>query len=202
MEGTIAEVRIFAGNFAPKGWAFCQGQLLNVTTNQAVFAIVGTLYGGNGQTTFGLPDLRSRTVVGVGAGAGLSVYTAGQQVGVETVALNLSQLPAHTHAAIVGAPTGNATGDATFYASPSTGGQSSGQNAFISQDGAAAVKTYTPSGTLSALNSKSVEVTNVNIPNPGVAIQTAGANTAHNNIMPSIALNYIICLQGYFPSRN
>jgi len=202
MEGTIAEVRIFAGNFAPKGWAFCQGQLLNVTTNQAVFAIVGTLYGGNGQTTFGLPDLRSKTVVGVGAGAGLSVYTAGQQVGVENVTLNLTQLPAHTHAATLGAASGNGTGNATFYASPSAGGQSSGQNAFISEDGAATVKTYTPSGTLSALNSKSVEVTNVNIPNPGVAIQVAGASAGHNNIMPSIALNYIICLQGLFPSRN
>lgn len=79
MEGTIAEVRIFLSDFAPRNWAFCQGQLLNVNTNQAVFAIVGTLYGGDGRSTFGLPDLRSRTVVGVGAGAGLSVYTPGEK---------------------------------------------------------------------------------------------------------------------------
>ncbi|MCX2583532.1 phage tail protein [Pedobacter sp. MR22-3] len=202
MEGTIAEVRIFAGNFAPKGWTLCQGQLLNLSTNQALFALVGTLYGGDGQTTFGLPDLRSRTVIGAGAGAGLSTYIEGEKVGVETVSLTLNQIPAHTHTATITSGTGNGTGDATFYASPSAGSQSSGQNAFISEDGSGTVKTYTPSGTLSALNSKSVEVTNVNIPNPGVAIQAAGAGAGHNNIMPSIALNYIICLQGLFPSRN
>jgi microcystin-dependent protein len=202
MEGTIAEVRIFAGDFAPKGWAFCQGQLLNINTNQAVFALVSTLYGGDGRTTFGLPDLRSRTVVGVGAGAGLTVYTPGQKVGVETVALNVNQIPSHTHIPTITPGTGNGIGNATFYGNPSGGTQDNGLNAFISKDGSNQVGTYTPNGTTTALSNTSVEVTNVNIPNPNVTLQVAGGSSGHNNIMPSIALNYIICIQGYFPSRN
>lgn len=202
MEGTIAEVRIFAGDFAPKGWAFCQGQLLNVTGNQAVYALVGTYYGGNGQTTFGLPDLRSRTVVGVGAGAGLSAYTPGQKVGVEAVTLNSSQIPAHTHIATVSAATGNGIGNTTFYANPGNGTQQNGLNAYISMDNTGQMQTYANTGTLSALDERSVEVTNVSIPNPTITIGNSGASAPHNNIMPSIALNYIICIQGYFPSRN
>ncbi len=202
MEGTIAEVRIFAGNFAPKGWVLCQGQLLNINSNQAVYSIVGTLYGGDGRTTFGLPDLRSRTVVGVGAGANLSVYTPGQKIGVETVPLTENQIPAHTHAVAITPGTGSGTGTATFYANSGLGSQPNGQNAYISEDQSGQIVTYVNGGTLTALNSKSVEVTNVSIGNPNVALQTAGMGNVHNNIMPSIALNYIICLQGYFPSRN
>jgi len=202
MEGTIAEVRIFAGDFAPRGWALCQGQLLNVNTNQAVFALVGTLYGGDGRNTFGLPDLRSRTVVGVGAGANLSVYTPGQKVGIEGVTLTVNQIPAHTHIATIAAGTGNGIGNATFYGNPSAGTQDNGLNAFISKDGSSQIGTYTAGGTTTALSDKSIQVSNVTIPTPSVALQIAGASAGHNNIMPSIALNYIICIQGYFPSRN
>ncbi|MBE5321613.1 phage tail protein [Pedobacter sp. MR2016-19] len=203
MEGTIGEVRIFAGDFAPRSWALCQGQLLNLTTNQAVYAIVGTLYGGDGRTTFGLPDLRSRTVIGLGAGANLSVYTTpGEKIGVETVPLTVNQIPAHTHTAIVTPATGNGIGNATFYANPGGGTQENGLDAFISKEEAAQMAIFATGGTLSALHNSSLEVTNVNIPNPTVALQPAGASAGHNNIMPSIALNYIICIQGYFPSRN
>lgn len=202
MEGTIGEVRIFAGDFAPRSWVFCQGQLLSLSTNQAVYAILGTLYGGDGRTTFGVPDLRSRTVVGVGAGTNLSVYTPGQKIGVETVTLTANQIPAHTHIATVTPGTGSGTGDATFYANPGLGSQVNGQGAFISEDGSQQLSSYIASGTLSALDSRSVQVTNVNIPNPSIGLLPAGAGAGHNNIMPSIALNYIICIQGYFPSRN
>lgn len=202
MEGTIAEVRIFAGDFAPRNWALCQGQLLNVNTNQAVFAIVGTLYGGDGHSTFRLPDLRSRTVVGVGAGTDLSVYAPGQIVGLEGVTLTVNHMPEHTHTAIVTPGTGNGIGNATFYANPDGGTQTNGQNAFISKDGSGQLTNYATGGTLSALDNNCIQVTNVNIPNPTVALQPAGASAGHNNIMPSIALNYIICIQGYFPSRN
>lgn len=202
MEGTIGEVRIFAGDFAPRSWAFCQGQLLSVNTNQAVYAILGTLYGGDGRTTFGVPDLRSRTVVGVGAGANLSVYTPGQIVGVEAVSLTVNEIPAHTHAVTITPGTGNGTGNATFYANSGTGSQPNGLNAYVSEDQSGQITPYITGGTPTALNSKSVEVTNVSIGNPTLAVQTAGTGNAHNNIMPSIALNYIICVQGYFPSRN
>ena len=202
MEGTIAEVRIFAGDFAPKSWSLCQGQLLQISSNQALFSLVSTLYGGDGRNTFGLPDLRSRTVVGVGAGANLSAYTPGQIVGVETVTLNSNQIPAHTHPAAVSAATGNGSGNASLFGNPSKGNQSNGLNAYISMDDTDQVQTYAKSGTLSALDNRSVEVTNVNIPNPTVTIQNAGASVPHNNIMPSIGLNYIICTQGIYPSRN
>ncbi|AZI24176.1 phage tail protein [Pedobacter sp. G11] len=202
MEGTIAEVRIFAGDFAPKGWALCQGQLLNLNSNQAVYAILGTLYGGDGRTTFGLPDLRSRTVVGVGAGANLSVYTPGEKIGVEKVPLNINQIPAHTHIAAITPGTGNGIGNATFYGNPSESTQENGQNAFISKDASNQMAVYAKSGTTTALSDKSIQISNVNIPNPSIALESAGTSGAHNNIMPSIALNYIICIQGYFPSRN
>jgi microcystin-dependent protein len=96
-EGFIGEVKLFAGNYAPRNWAFCDGQLLPISQNQALFSIVGTLYGGDGRTTFALPDLRGRVPVGVGAGPGLSTVNQGQKQGAETITLTTSQLPSHEH---------------------------------------------------------------------------------------------------------
>ncbi len=92
-EGFIGEVRMFAGNFAPRGWAFCDGQLLSIAQNSALFSIVGTMYGGDGRTTFGLPDLRGRTAIGVGNGPGLSPVMQGQKTGTENVTLTNANLP-------------------------------------------------------------------------------------------------------------
>ena len=89
MEGVIGYETGFAGNFAPKNWSFCQGQIVNIASNTALFSILGTVYGGNGTTTFGLPDLRGRAVVGVGQGPGLSTYSLGQVGGVENTTLNI-----------------------------------------------------------------------------------------------------------------
>ena len=97
----IGEIRIFAGNFAPAGWALCQGQLLAIAQNDALFALLGTTYGGDGQTTFALPDLRGRAAVHQGQGPGLSSYVIGQQYGAEQVTVTAPQMPAHTH--VVGA---------------------------------------------------------------------------------------------------
>ncbi|PKN56194.1 MAG: phage tail protein [Deltaproteobacteria bacterium HGW-Deltaproteobacteria-14] len=96
-EPFIGEIRIFAGNFAPRGWAFCNGQLLSIAQNTALFSLLGTTYGGNGIQTFGLPDLRGRVPVGFGQGPGLSNHAQGQQYGAEQVTLTAAQLPAHTH---------------------------------------------------------------------------------------------------------
>jgi microcystin-dependent protein len=93
----VGAVFLFAGNFAPLGFALCAGQLLSISQNTELFSIIGTTYGGNGQTTFGLPDLRSRVPVGAGTGPGLSTYDLGEETGTETVTLNTSELPAHTH---------------------------------------------------------------------------------------------------------
>jgi microcystin-dependent protein len=96
----IAEIRLFGGNFAPYGWSFCNGALLSISQNDAMFNLIGTTYGGDGQNTFGLPDLQGRVPVHQGQGPGLSNYVLGQKGGAETVTLTVGQLPAHNHAAI------------------------------------------------------------------------------------------------------
>src|SRR6188508_367844 len=97
MEGTIAEIRLFAGNFAPRNWAFCQGQIMSISQNTALFSILGTTYGGNGQTTFALLDLRGRVPVGTGQGPGLSDKQLGEEAGQEAVTLTVNDMPAHVH---------------------------------------------------------------------------------------------------------
>jgi microcystin-dependent protein len=97
MEGYIAQVIMFAGNFAPRNWAFCQGQLMSIAQNTALFSLLGTTYGGNGQTTFALPDFRGRTPVGTGQGPGLTNITLGEQAGSENATLTINNLPPHNH---------------------------------------------------------------------------------------------------------
>src|SRR5690242_5317256 len=105
----LGEIRIFAGNFAPRGWALCNGQLLAISQNTALFSLLGTTYGGNGQTTFALPDLRGRVPIGTGQGRGLTARNLGEVAGTETLTLDATQMPAHTHAA--GASAGNGAAD-------------------------------------------------------------------------------------------
>src|SRR5689334_24076195 len=98
-EPFLAEIVLFAGNFAPRGWAFCWGQILSIAQNTALFSLLGTTYGGNGQTTFALPNLASRFPIGAGQGPGLSNYTLGQLAGTESTTLTINNMPAHNHAA-------------------------------------------------------------------------------------------------------
>jgi microcystin-dependent protein len=120
-EPFLAEVRIFPYNFAPRGWAFCDGQLLAIAQNTALFSLVGTIYGGNGITTFALPNLQGRTPIGQGQGPGLSSYEVGETGGVETVTLTAQELPSHTHSlrAVSGAATTGVPGGTV---APATGG--------------------------------------------------------------------------------
>lgn len=106
-EGFIGELKMFAGNFAPRGWALCEGQLLSISENQALFSILGTTYGGDGRTTFALPDLRGRTPVGAGRGPGLSEVRQGRKMGAETTTLTTQNLPSHNHRISVDLPTHN-----------------------------------------------------------------------------------------------
>ena len=99
MDEFLGTIKLFGFNFAPKGWMFCNGQILSISQNTALFSLLGTMYGGNGQTTFAVPDLRSRIAVGMGQGPGLSSYDQGQVGGVEAETLLVSQMPAHTHTA-------------------------------------------------------------------------------------------------------
>ena len=108
----LGEIRMFGGNFAPQGWAFCNGQVLSIAENDALFTLIGTTYGGDGQTTFALPDLRGRAPVHMGQGPGLSNYTIGQAAGSETVTLITNQLPAHSHPPAANSSTGTSTSPA------------------------------------------------------------------------------------------
>jgi len=172
-EGFIGEIRMFAGDFPPRYWAFCEGQLLPINQNQALFSILGTQYGGNGTTNFALPDLRGRVAVHVGQGNGLTPIVAGQQVGTEVNILTSVQLPPHTH---------------SFNAVSEDGTTASPQGAFMAGTKALDPE-YASIGTIIPMNSALLG------PN-------SSANVPVENREPSLVLNYIICLQGIFPSRN
>ena len=124
-EPFLAEIKLFGGNFAPRGWALCNGQLLAISSNTALFSLLGTMYGGDGRTTFGLPDLRGRVPISPGNGPGLSSYTQGQKGGVEDVVLTTNQIPSHSHTAVAKAaigvdadtPAGNAWSNGEIYSS-------------------------------------------------------------------------------------
>lgn len=135
-EPFVGEIRMFAGNFAPRGWAFCDGQLLAVSQNDALFSLLGTVYGGDGRTTFGLPDLRGRIPVHAGTGTGLSPRRLGAQGGAEEVTLTVNQLPSHTHTlqatttvANETNPSGRVTAQTGTFDLYQTGAPSAGMNA-------------------------------------------------------------------------
>jgi microcystin-dependent protein len=188
MEGTIAEIRMFAGNFAPRGWAFCQGQLLSISQYTAVFALLGTTYGGNGQTTFGLPDFRGRIGDGTGQGPGLSLVDLGEQAGVPSVTLTTGNLPSHNHTATLKATNVKAT----------TQGPVVGAALGRAQDstGTVAPLIYTPvsSSPNVALDPASVTT--------GLSGGITGGAQPFSTMQPYLGMNFIICLEGIFPSRN
>lgn len=169
----IGEIRMFAGNFAPRGWAFCQGQILSIAQNTALFSILGTTYGGNGQTTFALPDLRGRVAVSQGQGPGLSPYTLGQQAGVEIVTLLSTNMPAHTH---------------QLYAVNAGGNQASPAGNFPAVESTGTSMNYASTGPVAAMHSSGMGV--------------AGGSQPFSVVQPYLAVNYIIALEGIYPSRN
>ena len=167
----IGEIRLFAGSFAPDGWALCQGQLVAIAENDALFSLIGTTYGGDGEQTFGLPDLRGRVPIHQGSGPGLSQRFIGERAGAETVTLSAAQLPAHSHALVATAAPASAT------AGPAAGVLAT-----------ASVKLYgtgTPSTALA---------------NAAIA-PASGGNQPHENMAPFLAVNYIIALYGIYPQQ-
>ncbi len=170
MEPFIGQVILFAGNFAPRSWALCNGQLLPISQYSALFSILGTTYGGDGVTTFALPDLRGRAPVHAGHGPGLSNYSLGERTGTETVTLTEAQMPAHTHT--MGA---NANGNPPTSSDPRNRTLGSSN---IYDDGL-------PEATLQSQ-----------------PLGTTGGGQAHSNVQPVLAVNFIIALEGLYPSRN
>lgn len=169
----LAQVMLFAGNFAPRGWAFCNGQILSIAQNTALFSLLGTTYGGNGQTTFALPDLRGRAPISPGQGPGLSPIVLGQVGGTETVTLITNQIPAHNHPVL---------------ADPNTAGEASPAGNIWAAEAVGATAVYS-TGTPTA-------------PMKAGAIGLTGGSQPHDNRSPYLGLNYIIALEGIYPPRN
>ena len=180
MEPFLGQIMMVGFNFAPRGWAFCYGQLLPIAQNQALFSLLGTTYGGDGRTTFALPDLRGRCAIGMGQGPGLSNYTQGEMAGQEHVTLIQTQIPTHTHA---------------LTASSAVGTASDPSGAFIANNQVTIERGNTVPG--SAFNPGPANASM----NPQAILPTGGGQP-HENRQPYIAMNYIIALEGIFPSRN
>ena len=169
-EPFIGQIIMFGGNFAPLGWAYCDGSLQSIANYTTLFTLIGTTYGGDGQNTFALPDLRSRIPIHQGQGPGLSNYVIGQVAGVESVTLSAQQMPLHTHGVLSNSATGNSD-DPT--------------NNFLAAQPDLLEYTATANATMK--------------PN---AISNSSGGQSHNNIMPVLALNYIIALEGIYPTQN
>lgn len=192
MEGTLAEIRMFAGNFAPRGWAFCQGQLFSIAQNTALFSLLGTTYGGNGQTTFALPDLRGRCPVGAGQGPGISSIVLGEVAGTETVTLLTTQMPAHTHTAVA-----TITGTVTpqCFADEGLGDDPTGSYMAVSS---ASNRIFTNNTQAPDANMGSSPISAT----ANITIGIAGSSQPVAIRNPYLGMNYIICTQGFFPVRN
>ena len=180
-EPFLGQIILVPYNFPPNGWAFCNGQLMPISQNTALFSLIGTFYGGNGQTTFALPDLRGRVPISSGQGPGLQNYSVGQIGGEENHTLIPNELAAHTHSVVV-TPLGSS--DDASQGSPASGFPAVPN---VASNGAA-VKSYGASG-------------NVNMGGISGTAQPAGGNQPHNNMPPYLSLNYCIALVGIFPSR-
>jgi microcystin-dependent protein len=177
----LGQISMFGGNFAPRGFAFCNGQLLAIAQNQALFSLLGTYYGGDGRSTFALPNLQSCLPVHQGQGPGLSAYNLGQTSGSPAVTIDTSTMPTHTHAlnATQTITTTATIGTSVLPGQPTTGA--------------------TPG--LYAVQGQGQPALIPHLMNPG-ACGTAGGSQQHSNLMPSLCITFIIALQGIYPSRN
>lgn len=182
MEPFLGQIMVFAGDFAPRGWALCNGQMLSIAQNSALFSLLGTQYGGDGQTTFALPDLRSRVAVGQGQGPGLANISIGERSGVENVTITINEMPSHTHSL-------NASNEVGTVTDP-TGKLLAKQKLEIDPGNLVDSKTF----------GESSEGANVSMATGSIG--NTGGSIPHSNIQPYNTCNYIIALQGIFPSRD
>lgn len=201
MDPLLGQIIMFAGNFAPRNWAFCQGQTLAISEYTALFSILGTIYGGDGRTTFGLPDLRGRVPMGSGHGIGLSSRVTGKRYGSENVSLSVAQMPAHSHSAetIIS----GSSGAAKLNASSAEGTTNVPTGKYLAMPpnlGRSSVNMYGSSADVE-MASDAIEIDFSGLTG-ATTVGQAGGNSPHDNIQPSLVMNYIICVNGVFPSRN
>lgn len=171
-EPFVGEIRMFAGNFAPRGWAFCDGQLLAVSQNDALFSLYGTIYGGDGRTTFGLPDMRGRIPIHAGQGPGLSPRNLGSKAGTEQETVTINELPTHSHT-FSGV---NVQATETSPGANETLAQSVGYDAYVPNQNATPMSNNT--------------------------VSAVGGSRSHTNEMPFLCVNFIVALFGIYPSRH
>jgi microcystin-dependent protein len=178
----LAEIRVFPYTFAPQGWAMCNGQILPISQNTALFSLLGTNFGGNGTSNFALPNLQGSIAIGQGQGPGLVPYTMGEQGGVATVTLSSSTLPAHTHTLPVSAASTSkqATPSSSSFLGATGGGRTGGVNAYATP----AQQATSPATMLSG------------------AVGASGGGGGHNNMAPYLVFTYCIALQGIYPARS
>ncbi|UVO55771.1 phage tail protein [Sphingomonas sp. SUN039] len=174
----VAEIRLMGFNFAPRGWAQCNGQLLPISQNTALFSLLGTTYGGNGTSTFGLPNLQGNLAGGPGQGPGLSQRFIGEQDGSATVTLLSTEIPSHTH---------NLQAKNSTASSPTAAGNALAKGAYPNGATNGSIALYQTAAPDVQMNAQ--------------AVQLQGGNQPHNNLMPYLTLNYCIALQGVFPPR-
>ncbi|MCC2606360.1 phage tail protein [Planctobacterium marinum] len=175
-EGYYGEIRIFGGTYAPAKWSFCDGQILSISSNSTLYSLLGTYYGGDGRTSFGLPDLRGRIPVHQGIGPGLTPRAIGQRYGLEAVSLTLGEMPAHTHT--LQASNNDATSNTPV----------DNVLANMTNQTGLAYKTF-------AAGDTPIEMADNQV-------QNSGSGTSHENMMPWNCLSFIICIQGLYPSRS
>lgn len=173
MNPFIGAIIMFGGNFAPRGWALCDGQLLPISQYSALFSILGTTYGGDGRSTFGLPDLRGRVPMHAGTGAGLTPRQLGERGGQETVTLTTNQIPAHSH---------------TIFAVSAVGDSNDPNNRLLANTG--------------AFDNEYSANTSGHVAMSSSMVQNVGNGQPHNNVQPFLCVNFIIALQGTYPSRS
>lgn len=196
----------FAGNFAPRNWAYANGQLLAISQNIALFSLLGTYYGGDGRTTFALPDLQGRAIVGAGHGPGLSNYSLGQKSGIEQITLTVSQMPGHSHSATTSLDLTVDPADVTVTASLNThnspGTNTAPNGNMLAQN--AANNVYSTTAPNVAMNANAIEASaNGSISATATtSLQNNGGNLPHENRMPYLTINWIVAMQGVYPPRN
>ena len=190
MQAFLSTILVWPPNFAPNGWALCAGQLMSISQNTALFSLLGATYGGDGITTFGLPNLQGRVPVGAGQGSGLSLYNLGDNGGVESVTLGINTMPQHSHSATqnlsVSLPAVTTTGT-------------------TNQPGPSVAPAAPTDAARNPVNIYSNATPNQNLGKPSISgtisIGLTGNGLPHENRQPYLAVNYIIALQGFFPSR-
>ncbi len=216
MDYFLGGIMIFGGNYSPEYWLRCEGQLQSISENPSLYSILSTMYGGDGRTTFGIPDLRSRVPTGIGRGVGLSLIRQGYMYGTEVNKLHMTQMPEHTHTASftgTGGGSGSplsATATAKMFVFDGIGDQASPSGNYIAQvkSGMSGAPAYSSTKSTNALASDAIEV-DVSVAGGGggitggtVTVDSAGQSQPFGIVQPSLGMNYIIAIRGTYPSRS